>query len=300
MEVVPICPQMRNGAKRCVISLGIGRKAYIDCLIRLEESLKRSRFQGDFLVWSDELPAGSPTQLEAPMAFKGFCFNEARQRGYDEILWIDAPIVAIRPLDSLFGLMNRHGYITFTNNHDQVLGQWCSDEVLARHLLSRDEAMEITEVPTSVIGFDLKTEVGNQFLNRWHSILTDGLTCRGTQEPINSIEDYYAITWNQNGRVSPDPRVRGHRHDQTAAGIVSYQMSLQPYADSLRDIHYKEAPVNRRTILLHYREYGETITPLDAIYRQVFFLDPFVSRPKKHLMRAIKPFRDRLFRAKAT
>jgi hypothetical protein len=298
MEVIPICPH-RSTAKRCVISLGVGRKSYTDCLKRLEESLRKVRFQGDLLVWSDELPIGSPSQLEAPMAFKGFCFDEARQKGYEEILWIDAPIIAMRPLEPLFALMNRYGFITFTNNHDQVLGQWCSDAVLAHHQLSRDEAMAIPETPTSVIGFDLNTEIGNQFLNQWQALLTDGLTCKGTHETINTIEDYYAITWNKDKRVSEDPRVCGHRHDQTAAGIISYRLNLRPYADNLRDIHYKKTPINRHTILLHYREFGEAITSLDAIYHQVFIMDPFVNRPKKSFIKAIKLIRDRLLRVMA-
>ena len=282
MEVIPICPH-RSTAKRCVISLGVGRKSYTDCLKRLEESLRKVRFQGDLLVWSDELPIGSPSQLEAPMAFKGFCFDEARQKGYEEILWIDAPIIAMRPLEPLFALMNRYGFITFTNNHDQVLGQWCSDAVLAHHQLSRDEAMAIPETPTSVIGFDLNTEIGNQFLNQWQALLTDGLTCKGTHETINTIEDYYAITWNKDKRVSEDPRVCGHRHDQTAAGIISYRLGLRPYADTLRDVHYKEAPINRHTILLHHREFGEEITTLNDIFYRVFFKVPFIERPRSYL-----------------
>jgi hypothetical protein len=282
MELIPIKPQ-RGTAKRCVISLGVGRKSYIDCLKRLEQSLRKVGFHGDLLIWSDELPAGSPSQLEAPMAFKGFCFNEAKLRGYEEILWIDAPIIALRPLEPLFSLMNQHGFITFANNHDQVLGQWCGDAVLAHHQLNREEAMAIPETPTSVIGFDLKTEIGNQFLNQWHTLLIDGITCKGTRETIDTIEDYYAITWNKDKRVSEDPRVRGHRHDQTAAGIISHRLNLKPYADSLRDIHYKEAPINRHTILLHHREFGENITSLNEIYHRVFIKTPLIDRPRSYL-----------------
>lgn len=83
-------------SNRCVISLGAGRRGFTESLKRLEESLRRVRFEGDFLGWNDELPAGSPSQFEAPMAFKTFCFHEAKQRGYEEILWIDSPIVALR------------------------------------------------------------------------------------------------------------------------------------------------------------------------------------------------------------
>ena len=274
--------------KRCVISLGIGRKGFTESVKRLEQSLRRVRFDGDFLGWNDEYPAGSPTQFEAPMAFKTFCFHEAKQRGYDEILWIDSPIVALRSLEPIFGMIREHNYVTFTNNYGQTLGQWSSDEVLALHQISREEAMAIPETPTSVIGLNLGSDLGREFLDRWHQMTTDGLTCRGTSAPIQTVEDHYAIAWNKDGRVSNDPRVGGHRFDQTAAGIVAHQLGMTPYADTLRDIHYKGTAINRHTILLHHREFGEEITPLDQIYYRVFIEQPWIERPKRKLRQVLR------------
>jgi hypothetical protein len=277
-----------ESSKRCVISLGAGRKGFTESLKRLEESLRRVRFQGDFLGWNDELPAGSPSQFEAPMAFKTFCFHEAKQRGYEEILWIDSPIVALRSLEPIFRMIRDHDYVTFANNYGQSLGQWSSDEVLARHQISRDQAMGIPETPTSVIGLNLASDLGRDFLGRWHQMTTDGLTCRGTSAPIQCVEDHYAIAWNKDGRVSKDPRVGGHRFDQTAAGIIAHQMGMLPYADSLRDIHYKGTLVNRHTILLHHREFGEEITPLDAIYYRIFIQEPYFQRPRQKLRQLLR------------
>lgn len=271
--------------KRCVISLGAGRKGFTESLKRLEESLVRVRFKGDFLVWNDVLPEGSPTQFEAPMAFKTFCFHEAEKRGYEEILWIDAPIVALRSLEPIFAVMRENGYVTFANNYGQSLGQWSSDEVLDLHGISREEAMSIPETPTSVIGLNLRTELGSQFLDRWHRMNTDGLTCRGITRAITTVQDHYAIAWNKDGCVSKDQRVGGHRFDQTAAGIVAHQLGLHPNADSLRDIHYEATPVNRHTILLHHREFGEEITPLDRIYYRIFIEKPFLQTPRQKVRR---------------
>lgn len=275
-------------SKRCIISLGIGRKGFTASLDRLEESLRRVGFRGDFLGWNDELPIGSPTHFEAPMAFKTFCFLEAKQRGYEEILWMDAPIVALRSVEPIFRMIREKNYVTFTNNYDQVLGQWSSDEVLALHQISREDAMQIPETPTSVLGLNLRSELGQEFLNRWHRMTTDGLTCRGTRAPIQSSEDYYAITWNKDGRISKDPRVRGHRHDQTAAGIIAHQLGMPPYADNLRDVHYKGTRINRQTIFLHHREFGEEITPLDQIYYRVFIEQPYLERPKQKLRKVLR------------
>ncbi|MFM7268843.1 MAG: hypothetical protein ACKOZT_09685 [Cyanobium sp.] len=269
----------------CVISLATGRNTYLQAIKRLEASLRKVGFQGDFLGWIDQYPEGSPSQLEAPMAFKTHCFLAAKRLGYRHVLWIDAPVVALRPLGPIFAMIEKNSYVTFTNNYEQMLGQWCSDVVLDHHGISRDEALQIPETPTSVLGLDLDSQLGQEFLARWHAICSDGLTCRGRKEPYQSAVDHDAVAWNKNQCISKDPRVGGHRHDQTAAGIVCHRLGLRPYADNLRDVHYPKKPIDRSTILLHYREYGETITRLDKIYFDAFYA-PFIPRPRLIASRA--------------
>jgi hypothetical protein len=101
-------------------------------------------------------------------------------------------------------------------------------------------------------------------------IMGDGITAKGTTNIIKDLDDYQEITWNKNKRISSDQRVRGHRHDQSAAGIVAHRLGMLPYSDYLKDIHYKAKPIKRNTIILHHREFSETITSLKDIYYQVF------------------------------
>lgn len=55
----------------------------------------------------------------------------------------------------------------------------------------------------------------------------DSLNFRGVSSSVKSI--------------SYDLRVGGHRHDQTAAGIVAHQLGLPAYADNLRDVQVGQA-----------------------------------------------------------
>jgi hypothetical protein len=268
-------------SKRCVISLGAGKKIYAGCLKRLEESLRRVRFEGDFLCWSDELPPGSPAHFEAPFGFKPFCFIEAKKLGYEQVLWIDSTCVAIRPLEPAFRMMKEKGYVIFANNYGQMMGQWCSDEVLRINNISREEALKIPEVPCSTIGLNLQNPLALKFLEMWCEKAADGITFRGVREKITSWDDYYDISWNKTGRVSKDPRVRGHRHDQTAAGIIAHQLGMSPFADGLRDIHFKGTAVDKNTLILHHREFGEKVTPLNRIYFRVFVMAPLFGALKK-------------------
>jgi hypothetical protein len=113
--------------------------------------------------------------------------------------------------------------------------------------------------------------------------MSDGVTAKGTKDKIRDWEDYQSIAWNRNNRISSDIRVKGHRHDQTAAGIVAHRLGMQPYSDFLKDIHYQAKPVTRNTIILHHREFSESITPLSEIYYRVFFKTPFVDNPRSFL-----------------
>ena len=288
MNIVPIRAGSITHPKRCVISLGVGKKSYKDCLVRLQESLSRVGFEGDYLYWDEHLPEGSPDHFEAPFAFKAHCFFAARDLGYEQILWMDSVCVCLRSLNPIFDLIEKNGYALFNNNYGQVMGQWCSDEAIAANGLTRDEAMLIPEMPCSVIGLDLRTPLANEFLEGWHRIMCDGVTARGTREPVESWEDYMAIFWNTNGRISSDPRVRGHRCDQPAAGIVAHRLGMTPYADELRDIHYNGTVINRHTVILHHREFGEHITSLNDIYYHAFIRLPLIQPARNGIYKVLR------------
>lgn len=280
----------------CVISLGIGKPAYRNSLERLKESLQRVRFKGDFLFWNDQLPPGCPDHFDVPFGFKTYCFYEAFKLGYRQILWMDSTCIALRSLDPVFQSVQRNGYIFFNNNYEQVLGQWISDEALEQNHLSRDQAMCIPELPCSVLGLDLSQPLASTFLEQWHQVMADGVTARGTRSPIRDWEEYQAIFWNRNQRISADPRARGHRCDQPAAGLVAHRLGMSPYGDFLRDIHYPKRPIQRNTAILHYREFTESITPLNTILHQVFFRSPFIDTPRRKLHAAGRKLRNLLRR----
>ena len=287
MKVIPIRAGRVERPKRCVVSVGVGKKAFRDSLFRLEESLRRVGFEGDYLCWSDQLPEGSPEHFDVPFGFKTHCFYTAKQLGYEEILWMDCVCIALRSLNPVFRLIQDNGYALFNNNYSQMMGQWSSDEALAANGLTREEAMRIPELPCSVIGLNMRSPLALQFLDEWHQVMADGVTARGTKEPVRDWDDYQAIFWNRNQRISTDPRVKGHRCDQPAAGLVAHRLGMTPYADALRDIHYKETTINRNTAILHHREFGSTITPLDEIYYNVLFKRPFIEAPREYVRKIL-------------
>jgi hypothetical protein len=241
------------GLRRCVISLATSGRGFPEGLLRLERSLEKVGFDGEFLSWPPgSFPTDCPSQLEVPFAFKPYCFQEARQRGMQLVLWLDSSCVPIRPLDAIFDAMDPRGYIIFKNG-DLVLGEWASDLALETLGLTREQALTLPEANTAAIGLNVASETGVEFLVRWHEAAKDGLAFRGVREPLCIASDYSDVMWNRSGRVSRDRRVRGHRHDQTVAGILVHQLGLELTIDGLQNYRPEEADVEPGATILNVR-----------------------------------------------
>jgi hypothetical protein len=233
-----------------IISLATGDGAHAASLARLERSLDRVGFAGQRLLWwPGTFPDGCPTQLEVPFAFKPFCFAEAGARGIGLALWLDASCVAIRWLDGIFEEIEARGYVLFRHGR-RVLGEWAGDAALAAFGLDRETAMRIPEVNAAAVGLQLDDPLAAEFLNRWHDAAREGTAFRGVRDGIRSKDDYAAIKWNRGGRASSDPRVRGHRHDQTVAGILAHQLGLRLATSGLQPFRRARRPIAPATAIL--------------------------------------------------
>jgi hypothetical protein len=221
-QVVPLAGVAQS---RCVLSLATQDGNFPQRLGRLYESLIDTHLAGELLVWPPgRFPAGCPPHREVPFAFKPYCFDHARQT-HDVVLWMDSSCVALRSLDLLFEQISERGYLLFKNNRFKV-GQWASDAALAYLGVTRDEALAMDEVNAAVIGLDFRNTVAHAFLDLWLTAARDELAFRGVREQVTTYADYQAVKWNRDERVSADPRVRGHRHDQTVAGVLAYRLNM--------------------------------------------------------------------------
>ena len=243
--------------KRCVISFATYDKQFPAGIKRLERSLKRVKFDGDFIPRVGIYPEGCPVHLDSPFAFKPFCFMEAKKRGYELILWIDSSGVVIRPLDPLFNEIEKEGYVLFKNG-DLILGEWCSDEALVSLGITREEALAMPETNNAVIGLNIKHEKAIEFLNRWYEKSIDGVSFRGTR---NSNIGYYDIQWNKNQVISKHPRVRGHRHAQTAAGVIANQLDIKLLSKDIVRSHL----ITPSTTILINRDVKEKRRPIKSV-----------------------------------
>ena len=192
-------------------------------------------FRGECLTWPPgHFPSGCPSHLEVPFAFKPHCLSEARAQGWNAVLWLDSSCLVVRSLDPIFEAIEANGYVLFKNSSTRV-GEWASDQTLSEFGLSREQALALPEVNAAAIGMNFNRRIGVDFLESWHEAARNKISFRGISEAFESWEDYEDVKWNLSGRVSPDPRVRGHRHDQTVAGILAARFGMELTPDGLED-----------------------------------------------------------------
>jgi hypothetical protein len=242
--------------RRCVVTLATDHRQYAASLERLEASLADVGFSGELISWrGGSFPEGSPSHAEVPFAFKPYCLAEAARAGGELLLWLDASCIAVRPLDPIFDRLDRDGYVLFRNG-DHRVGEWASDLALELFGLSRDDAMGIPEVNAAALGLNTGSEVGATFLGQWLRAAGEGLAFRGVASELGSKADYLAVKWNRDSRVSADPRVRGHRHDQTVAGILAAELAMNLTSDGLETYSEEKKAIGASTRIAIGRDAG--------------------------------------------
>jgi hypothetical protein len=184
---------------------------------RLAASLDAVGFNGHRLFYRDTLPSGSPSHTDIPYAFKPHAVAEARRLGFEQVLWVDAAVWAIKDLSPVWAHIDQHGYLFFLNGF--TTGQWCADAALGPLGITREESFSYPHMMACVMGFDFRNERTNRFLDEWIARANDGVTFVGAWR-------------NDQQQVSSDTRVLGHRHDQTAASVIAHRMGMQNWLPS--------------------------------------------------------------------
>jgi hypothetical protein len=227
---------MKN-PRQCVITLGIDDQPppghpqlvrdFRPAIKRLEASLVRTGFEGDFVHWDESYPMGSPTHHDSPCGFKPFCFIAAAEAGYEIILWLDATVEVQRPLMPLLHRIEREGYLIFREDHS--VGEYCKDDALGPLGITRETSMIMPSCWGCAIGLDLRQTRAQYFLKEWQALAVDGITFPG---PRWSGVRGFPLT------ASKDSRVKGHRYDQTAASVLALRHGMNVWQSKGLFFHF--------------------------------------------------------------
>jgi len=179
----------------------------------MQRSLRDVLWKGKWLIFRDEYPDMCPPVISHGYAFKPYAMKQAVELGSRYLIWADAAVWAIAPIEPVFRRIVEDGHLFFYNGYP--VGEWCRDTSLSKLGLTREEAFAIPEITSSFFGLDMESDGGKKFLEGWTAYANDGET--------------FIVNPNTNdkGQCSKDSRVRGHRYDQTAASVLVQRLGMK-------------------------------------------------------------------------
>lgn len=192
---------------------------------RLIQTLEHHGFTGEKYLWTDAYPEESPRHHVVPYGFKTHAFVVARRHGHRVVLWCDAALVAMRDIRPLFDAIERQGHLLISLG--LPCGQWCSDKALPLLGVTREEAWRIPSLTGSLMGLDFGHGRTREFFRRWHGLSVGADAFRAPWENDPHAAQGWSLWVPRSGFVSADPRVLGHRHDQTCASVIAHQLGME-------------------------------------------------------------------------
>jgi hypothetical protein len=154
---------------------------------------------------------------------------------------------------SVFIVIAEDGYILFRNWRN-MLGERASDDALRVFDLTRECAMSIPEIGAGAIGLNMKNGLDLEFLDQWYAAARNGIAFRGIEGPLRTDGDYESVKWNRSMRISSDPIVRGHRHDQRVAGILAHRLGMQLTTNGIEPYSRERRRIGRCTLIVTLRD----------------------------------------------
>ena len=195
-------------SKICFVNFS--NRSYLNPQQDLIASIKRHS-NYDILTFTRFEEIGSPTHKDSPYEFKLFSIKKAKKLGYEIVIWVDASMRLIKPIDSLIPKVKEVGI--YIQQDGWAVGQWANDKALEYFGVSRDEAMKISNAYACIMIFDFTNNISSLFLDELFKCASAGL---------------FKGQWhNKDKTESQDERCLGHRHDQTCVELIANRMGLE-------------------------------------------------------------------------
>lgn len=210
--------------KTCLVSFSSkGREDYNAKLLRLLDSAHR-HWQGDYLIYSPDsatvihnsvyINQGYPkpgqlhsfTHAEMPYQFKIALIQEAIERGYQRVVWLDSSMIIQKDLTPLF---DEKTGITVFHNLGHPLKNYISDHACKLLKLKEDKLETIEQIWGGALFFDFTKHTARKVFQKIKEFSVNGSFKDGT---------------------STRPGFVAHRHDQAVMSVlVNGKCKMLPY-----------------------------------------------------------------------
>lgn len=165
--------------KNCVVLYSSFNHLYPKSLKHIIEVICNSSFKGHILYriggWPDLLGEGLKF-AHLPFAFKVCAFREAKNLGYQNVLWLDASVIPLQNLNEIFAVIEEQGYFTFLTQFN--MAELCNKRVC--NIMKIDYPDQATTIPAclpGILGFNFKDAKAKEAFDRWYAITKDREEC---------------------------------------------------------------------------------------------------------------------------
>lgn len=227
--------------KKCIVSFSShGRENYNQKLLGLIKSCKEAGWDGDYYLRSydgyvDEylgvkIKLGSypvteryglcNNHSEIPYGFKPHMIQEAREQGYEQIIWCDSTIRMEKYPQFLIDYANDLGIAAHDNLGFPLYG-WLNDYAQERLKISDENLKIVQQIMACQITFDFTNPKCVEIFDLWLSASRDGVSFQN----YGSLRDGFKAT----------------RHDQAyLSGLLyNYEVPLLPYGKLVYPPHHE-------------------------------------------------------------
>lgn len=181
---------------KCVVSFAsTGRELYNKGQLRLIKSCVDAGWDGGYLLRSldgyvdkyegvDILLGQYPENnkhglclphIDVPFGFKLSIIQEAREKGYDVIVWCDSSITMDTNIQPVLDFAKEHGVAAF-DNLNFLLHGWISDAAQERLGISDEDLWDIKQIMACCIVFDFTNPVTEKVFDEWYEKCLDGVS----------------------------------------------------------------------------------------------------------------------------
>jgi hypothetical protein len=205
--------------RRCIVNVATGH--YVIGQRRLRDSPYID--PAEILTWADVMPPHSPSHLDVPYAFKAHAMRVAAEGGSDLVLWADACILPLRPLDRLWQQIETDGHWICRNGWANA--EWTCDAAYPYLGVTPEDNWQIPHVVATAFGLNLRHPTGRAAMDEYLRLAQTRAFCGPW---CNRNHPDYAHM-GLSGRCAPcgPVSVRGHRHDQTALSVIAWKLGMR-------------------------------------------------------------------------
>ena len=184
----PVLPEIEmhkigDGGKNCFVCCTPLLDDRFTASKTMVDSLIEVGFNGHFLLLNGGFPNPTGKEMKyvgVPYCFKIFMIMEAKKRGFEKVIWIDAACYALNNPDKLFAQLETSEAIfrTFPPNcfAPETYNNICFPKTieLLNKMVNRDVRNDIT-INSIVFGLNLNCERINRFIEEYYKMVEVGL-----------------------------------------------------------------------------------------------------------------------------